>query len=115
MARRHINTTSDSEVLLNVLAHELDKVTALDLGPEDVFAAVSRVHQQIRGAYAVVAVIIGQGLLAFRDPNGIRPLVLGRRNTGDGRVEHMLASESVALDVLGFETVRDVAPSYNFV
>jgi amidophosphoribosyltransferase len=109
--RRHINTTSDSEVLLNTFAYELDKTVGTDLSAEEVFAAVSRVHAQIRGAYAVVAVIIGHGLLAFRDPNGIRPLVLGRRASEiSGRYEYMVASESVALDVQGFEIMRDVAP-----
>ncbi len=110
--RRHINTTSDSEVLLNTFAYELDKTEGTDLSAEEIFAAVSRVHAQIRGAYAVVAVIIGHGLLAFRDPNGIRPLVLGRRKSEEatGRYEYMVASESVALDVQGFEVMRDVAP-----
>ncbi|MDD2343022.1 MAG: amidophosphoribosyltransferase [Tolumonas sp.] len=109
--RRHINTTSDSEVLLNTFAYELDKTVGTDLSAEEVFAAVSRVHAQVRGAYAVVAVIIGHGLLAFRDPNGIRPLVLGRRASEEnGRYEYMVASESVALDVQGFEVMRDVAP-----
>ena len=108
--RRHINTTSDSEVLLNVFAHELERAVDMPLRPDDVFAAVSRVHRQVRGAYAVVALIIGHGMVAFRDPNGIRPLVLGRRECEDGSVEHMVASESAALDVIGFELVRDVAP-----
>lgn len=108
-ARRHINTTSDSELLLNILAHELCESKLLELKPDDVFNAVSRVHRAIRGAYAVVSVIIGHGLLAFRDPNGIRPLVLGQRETADG-IEYMVASESVALDIDGFKLVRDVAP-----
>ncbi len=110
LARRHINTTSDSEVLLNVLAHELERSVDMPLRAEDVFAAVSRVHRQIRGAYGVVALIIGHGMLAFRDPNGIRPLVLGKRVNEEGALEYMVASESVALDVLGFELIRDVAP-----
>lgn len=108
-ARRHINTTSDSELLLNVLAHELCESQLMELQPSDVFNAVSRVHRQIRGAYAVVSVIIGHGMLAFRDPNGIRPLVLGQRETKSG-TEYMVASESVALDIDGFTLVRDVAP-----
>jgi amidophosphoribosyltransferase len=108
-ARRHINTTSDSELLLNVLAHELCESNLMELSVEDVFNAVTRVHKKIRGAYAVVSVIIGHGLLAFRDPNGIRPLVLGQRETAQG-VEYMVASESVALDIDGFKLVRDVAP-----
>ncbi|MGL5308196.1 MAG: amidophosphoribosyltransferase, partial [Aeromonas veronii] len=110
VARRHINTTSDSEVLLNVLAHELDRCDKMALRPEDIFAAVRRTHQQIRGAYAVVSLVIGHGLIGFRDPNGIRPLILGRRQDEQGQVEYMLASESVALDAIGFETVRDIAP-----
>lgn len=107
--RRHLNTGSDTEALLNVFAHELQSVSRAKLDPEDVFTAVRAVHRRCRGAYAVTALIVGQGVVGFRDPYGIRPLVLGRRETPDGR-EHMLASESVALDVLGFELVRDVEP-----
>lgn len=106
--RRHINTTSDSEVLLNVLAHEIDTVKG-NVTSDDVFRAVSNVHRTIRGAYAVVAMIIGHGLMAFRDPHGIRPLCLGKREI-DGRTEYMAASESVALDAVGFDFVRDIAP-----
>ncbi|MEZ9230781.1 amidophosphoribosyltransferase [Vibrio amylolyticus] len=106
--RRHINTTSDSEVLLNVLAHEIDMVKG-NVTSEDVFRAVTNVHRTIRGAYAVVAMIIGHGMIAFRDPNGIRPLCLGKREI-DGRTEYMVASESVALDAVGYDFVRDVAP-----
>ncbi|MDR9825962.1 amidophosphoribosyltransferase [Vibrio sp. FNV 38] len=106
--RRHVNTTSDSEVLLNVLAHEIDMVKG-NVTTEDVFRAVTNVHRTIRGAYAVVAVIIGHGLVAFRDPNGIRPLCLGKREVG-GHTEYMVASESVALDAVGFDFMRDVAP-----
>lgn len=109
-ARRHVNTTSDSEILLNVLAYELDRFDGHPLEPDNIFAAVSVMHSKIRGAYACVALIIGHGLLAFRDPNGIRPLVLGKRALSDGREEYMVASESVALDTLGFEFLRDVAP-----
>ncbi|MCG6396146.1 amidophosphoribosyltransferase, partial [Vibrio alginolyticus] len=109
-ARRHVNTTSDSEILLNVLAYELDRFDAHPLEPDNIFAAVSAMHTKIRGAYACVALSIGHGLLAFRDPNGIRPLVLGKRTLDDGREEYMVASESVALDTLGFEYLRDVAP-----
>ncbi len=108
-ARRHINTTSDSEVLLNVLAHELDKCKHLHLNADDIFTAVKSVHKQAQGAYAVVSLIIDHGLVAFRDPNGIRPLVLGKRTEG-GQDEYMLASESVALDAVGFTFVRDIAP-----
>ncbi len=105
---RHINTESDSEVLLNVLAHELEVATrGLPLKPQDVFAAVSRVHQRVRGSYAVIALIAGHGLLAFRDPFGIRPLCMGRAEA-DGQI--MLASESVALEGTGHRFVRDVLP-----
>ena len=106
---RHINTESDSEILLNVLAHELEAAGGLRLSADDIFRAVSAVHRRCRGAYAVVAMIVGFGILAFRDPFGIRPLVYGRRETDQG-AEHMVASESVALDMLGYELVRDVAP-----
>ena len=107
--RRHINTTSDSEVLLNVFAHELQAACQPSLTPAAVFQAVEQVHRRCRGAYAAVAMIHGHGLVTFRDPNGIRPLVMGQRVTDDG-VETMFASESVALDSLGFEVLRDVAP-----
>src|SRR6188472_3273013 len=107
---RHVNTESDSEVLLNVLAHELAaNATNYKLDPATIFAAVSGVHRRCRGAYAVVAMIAGYGLLAFRDPYGIRPLVFGRCETERG-AEYLVASESVALDTLGFELVRDVGP-----
>jgi amidophosphoribosyltransferase len=107
--RRHINTTSDSEVLLNVLAHEIDTVKG-NVTNDDVFRAVANVHRSIKGAYAVVAMIIGHGMVAFRDPHGIRPLCIGKRIDSVGRVEYMVASESVALDAVGFEFMRDVAP-----
>jgi len=107
---RHVNTSSDSEVLLNVLAHELQASTRnVTLDIANIFAAVAGVHRRCRGAYAVVAMISGYGLLAFRDPFGIRPLVIGRNETDKG-VEYMIASESVALDSLGFKLLRDVAP-----
>ncbi|HCT9261016.1 TPA: amidophosphoribosyltransferase [Proteus mirabilis] len=109
-ARRHINTTSDSEILLNVLAYELDRFDHFPLEPDNIFTAVAAMHKKLRGAYACVALIISHGLLAFRDPYGIRPLVLGKRTLEDGRSEYMVASESVALDTLGFEFLRDVAP-----
>jgi amidophosphoribosyltransferase len=106
---RHINTDSDSEVLLNVLAHELARDGALELTPEGIFAAVARTMRRARGGYAVVAMIPGFGVVAFRDPNGIRPLVYGRREGRAGE-DWMVASESVALDVLGFRLERDVGP-----
>jgi len=107
---RHVNTNSDSEVLLNVLAHELQTSTKNhQLDPAAIFEAVAGVHRRCRGAYAVVAMIAGYGLLAFRDPYGIRPLVFGCAETEHG-AEYLVASESVALDTLGFKLVRDVAP-----
>lgn len=107
---RHINTGSDSEVLLNVLAHELQAAAkGFKLDAEAVFKAVEAVHRRCRGAYAAVVMIAGYGLLAFRDPFGIRPLVVGRNDAAAGP-EWLVASESVALDVLGFRTLRDVAP-----
>lgn len=109
-ARRHVNTSSDSEILLNVFAYELDRYDSYPLSEENIFAAVAATHRQIRGAYACVAMIIGHGMVAFRDPNGIRPLVIGKRDLADGRTEYMVASESVALDTLGFDFIRDVAP-----
>jgi amidophosphoribosyltransferase len=107
--RRHLNTTSDSEVLLNVLASELARVGRSRASAADIFAATTALYRRCRGGFAVVAVIVGHGLLGFRDPHGIRPLVLGRRESGNG-TEYMLASESVALDMLGYRLVRDVAP-----
>ncbi|MCA1790900.1 MAG: amidophosphoribosyltransferase [Thioalkalivibrio sp.] len=107
--RRHINTDSDSEILLNVFAQELLRFLDNGLNAEAVFNAIARVHQRAQGAYAVVGMIAGRGLVAFRDPFGIRPLVYGRRETGDGK-EWMVASESAALDSLGFELERDLAP-----
>ena len=109
-SRRHINTTSDSEVLLNIFAAELDKVTAAKLVADDIFDAVAEVHKKVSGAYAVVALIIGHGMVAFRDPDGIRPLVLGSRKTDEGDMEYIVASESVGLDTIGFEVMRDVEP-----
>ena len=106
---RQINTDSDSEVLLNVLAHELQQHAKLKMEVGDVFSAVSDVHRRCRGAYAAVAMITGHGVVAFRDPYGIRPLVYGKRESPDG-TDYMMASESVALDVLGYELIRDVAP-----
>ena len=107
--RRHINTESDSEVLLNVFAHELHAQGKLRLTETDIFNAVAGVHRRCRGAYAAVVLIIGYGIVAFRDPHGIRPVVFGKRETPKG-AEYMVASESVAMDLLGFRLVRDVAP-----
>ena len=106
---RHLNTSSDSETLLNILAHELQGLQKLQPVADDMFKAVTEVHQRCEGAYAVVAMITGHGLLAFRDPYGIRPLVYGKRSTAEGD-EYMVASESVALDSLNFELVDDIAP-----
>lgn len=110
--KRHINTNSDSEVLLNVLAHELSKLTQNQDSCDNadlvnlIFQAVCGVHKRCQGAYAVVAMIAGIGLLAFRDPHGIRPLIFGKNADN----EYLIASESVALDTLGFNVIRDVAP-----
>ena len=109
-SRRHINTTSDSEVLLNIFAAELDKVAGNKLAADDIFNAVTEVHQKVSGAYGVVSLVIGHGLVAFRDPNGIRPLVLGSRQTEEGDIEYIVASESVGLDTIGFKVIRDVEP-----
>ena len=105
--RRHVNTQSDSEVLMNVLAHEISRHETLT--PEALFGAVSAVHRRCRGGYAIVSVVLGLGLVAFRDPHGIRPLVLGRRES-DAGTEYAVASESVALDLAGFTRLRDVQP-----
>ncbi|MFI8621543.1 MULTISPECIES: amidophosphoribosyltransferase [unclassified Marinomonas] len=106
---RHVNTTSDSEVLLNVLAHELHLEGKLTPTPEDIFNALERVYKRIEGGYAVVALITGYGILAFRDPDGIRPLIYGSKQTDNG-IEYMVASESVALDAGGFTIERDIQP-----
>ncbi len=106
---RHLNTESDSEVLLNIFAHELQNLGKLRPEPEDIFQAVSAVHSRCRGGYAVVALLVNYGIVAFRDPNGIRPLVIGQRLKQSG-TEFMVASESVALDVLGFSLIGDVEP-----
>ncbi|HEC73539.1 MAG TPA: amidophosphoribosyltransferase [Methylophaga aminisulfidivorans] len=107
--RRHLNTGSDSEVLLNVLAHELQNSTNLTPEPSDIFKAVTEVHRRCKGAYAAVSMISGVGVLAFRDPHGIRPAVIGKRETVQG-TEYLIASESVAVDILDFEFVRDIEP-----
>ncbi|MEE2786093.1 MAG: amidophosphoribosyltransferase [Myxococcota bacterium] len=107
--RRHLNTRSDSEILLNVFAHELSLQKFAALDPSHIFQAIEGVHRRCRGAYAVVALIPGFGLVAFRDPHGIRPLIYGVKDTADGQ-EFMVASESVALDAAGFEIIADVNP-----
>lgn len=107
---RHLNTDSDSEVLLNVLAHEMQNLGKTHPTPEDIFEAVKAVYRRCEGAYAVVAMITGHGLLAFRDPNGIRPLIFGERLGVNGGTEYMVASESVALTGSGFKIVRDIKP-----
>ena len=106
---RHINTESDSEVLLNIFAHELQQVGKMAPTPDDVFKAVEGVHRRCRGGYVALVMITGYGIVGFRDKNGIRPLVFGRREN-NGETEYMLASESVALDSQGFTLVRDVQP-----
>jgi len=106
---RHINTGSDSEVLLNILAHELQQLGKMRIDENDIFAAVAGVHRRCKGGYAAVAMITGYGIVAFRDPHGIRPVVFGVRETSNGP-ECMVASESVALDVSGFDLIRDLEP-----
>jgi amidophosphoribosyltransferase len=106
---RHLNTDSDSEVLVNIFAHELQILGKLSPSAEDIFTAVEAVHRRCRGGYAAVALLVNYGVVGFRDPFGIRPLVVGFRETAAGK-EYMLASESVALDVLGFTMINDVAP-----
>jgi len=109
--RRHLNTDSDTELLVNVLAHELQQqVRGADLDPDQVFDAIRTLHQRVEGSYAAIALIAGHGLLAFRDPYGIRPLVLGRRSAGLVGDEWVVASESLVLESGGYELVRDLAP-----
>lgn len=107
---RHINTNSDSEVLLNVFAHELSAVAGDEPDVEDVFTAISNVHRRAKGAYAVIGLIAGRGIFAFRDPLGIRPVCYGQRKHESGKTEYMIASESVAIEASDFELVRDLAP-----
>ncbi|WP_318459006.1 amidophosphoribosyltransferase [Photobacterium leiognathi] len=108
-AKRHVNTTSDSEILLNILANQLEHCQSYPISPDEIFTAIAEVHRIVKGAYAVVAMVIGHGLIAFRDPNGIRPLCIGKREE-QGKIEYMVASESVALDAVGFDFVRDIVP-----
>ncbi len=106
---RHINTESDSEILLNVFAHELARPGKLRIDENDIFDAVAQVHRRCRGGYAAVAMVNGYGVLAFRDPHGIRPVCFGQRETDVG-MEYMVASESVAMDTLGFSLIRELDP-----
>ncbi|PCJ44162.1 MAG: amidophosphoribosyltransferase [Moraxellaceae bacterium] len=106
---RHLNTNSDSEVLLNIFAHELQVLGKLTPSEDDIFTAVSAVHRRCKGAYSVVAMITGYGIVGFRDPHGIRPVCFGERQTKKG-TEYMIASESVALQAMGFQLVRDIEP-----
>ncbi len=106
---RHINTNSDSEILLNVFASELAKLQKQRINEDDIFASVTQVHKRVRGAYAAIGMIPGYGIFGFRDPNGIRPLILGKRTTKGG-TKYMLASESVALTALGYKITRDIKP-----
>ncbi|SFV68694.1 Amidophosphoribosyltransferase [hydrothermal vent metagenome] len=111
---RHINTGSDSEVLLNVFAHEMSMSKKYRIDAQDIFDAISGVHKRVKGAYSVVATVTGFGVIGFRDPNGIRPLIVGKRQTKGGN-KFMIASESVALTALGYEIIRDVAPGEGVV
>ena len=106
---RHINTESDSEVLLNVFAHELQSCGSLNLTADEIFTAITETHKRTEGAYAVVAMLTGKGIVGFRDPHGIRPMVYGKRETSAGS-EYMIASESVALQTSGFELIADLKP-----
>ena len=108
---RHLNTNSDSEVLLNIFAHELSTIGKLreDIQPSDIFKALRRLHQRCRGGYAAVAMITGVGILGFRDPNGIRPIIFGERRTDMG-AEFIISSESVAIDALDYQRLRDIEP-----
>ncbi|MCU1405070.1 MAG: amidophosphoribosyltransferase [Glaciihabitans sp.] len=109
--RRHLNTSSDTELLVNVLANELqDQVSGKDFSPDQAFNAISRLHKRVEGSYAAIALIAGHGLLAFRDPFGIRPLILGKRSAGLVGEEWIVASESLVLEHGGYEVVRDIAP-----
>lgn len=106
---RHLNTASDTEVLLNVFAHELQRTGGVKLTPAELFAALRNVYRRVRGAYSAIALITGYGIVAFRDPYGIRPLIYGQRETARG-IDYMVASESIALDALGYTVLADIAP-----
>lgn len=107
---RHINTDSDSEVLLNVFAHELQSLGRENPNENDIFDALTKVYSRCEGGYAAIAMVTGYGLLGFRDPHGIRPLIYGEREAENGKMEYILASESVAITALGFRVVRDIEP-----
>lgn len=109
--KRHLNTESDTEVLLNVFAHELQSKGGEVLKPEELFRALRQVYSRVRGAYSAIALIAGYGIVAFRDPFGIRPLIYGRKKTATG-VDYMIASESIALNALGYEIIADIAPGH---
>ena len=106
---RHINTNSDSEILLNILASEIAEGQKHRINERDIFKAVTKLHKRVKGAYAAIGMIPGYGIFGFRDPNGIRPLILGERTTKKG-TKYMLTSESVALTALGYKITRDVKP-----
>jgi len=107
--KRFLNTRSDSEVLLNVLAHELRSLGLEKMEPNDIFKAMKNVFRRVKGSYSIISLVAGHGLLAFRDPYGIRPLILGKKNTTKGP-DYIISSESVALDTLGYEVVSDIQP-----
>ncbi|MEK9133033.1 MAG: amidophosphoribosyltransferase [Patescibacteria group bacterium] len=106
---RYLNTDSDSEVLLNVVADEIGRIRSKKLNAVQIFRALNHVFKRLKGSYSVMCIIAGHGLVAFRDPHGIRPLILGKRSTSTG-VDYIIASESVALDTLGYEIIRDINP-----
>lgn len=110
VVHRHINTDSDSELLINVFASELDKFNKSRVNNQDLFSALKGTMQIVRGAYACIAMLAGYGIIGFRDPNGIRPLLIGERITKDGQIDYMLASESVVLKAHGFNQFRDIKP-----
>lgn len=112
-AHRHINTSSDSELLLNVFANNLQKTGKFRINEEDIFTAVSGLMEQCKGAYACVAMLAGFGIIAFRDPNGIRPVGMATRPGKDGSKDYMVASESVVADAAGFHNWEDIQPGWS--
>lgn len=109
-AHRHINTDSDSELLLNIFANNLQKTGKFRINEEDIFTAIGDMMRQAKGAYAAVAMLAGFGIIAFRDPNGIRPVGMGSRPAPSGGTDFMFASESVVADASGFSNWEDVRP-----